>query len=168
MVHKGTELTVGWREWLALPELGIPAIRVKVDTGARTSALHTFNLETFTENGQHKVRFGVHPLRRHPEIEIFCVADILDERLVTNSGGASEQRVVIQTPIRLGGQEWPIEITLTNRESMKFRMLLGRTAMADRVLVNPNGSYLLGHRLKKAYQPKLTPRLKSKAFPNDA
>jgi hypothetical protein len=161
MMQKNTLLTVGWREWLALPELGIPAIRVKVDTGARTSALHTFNLETFVENGQRKVRFGVHPLRRHPKIEIFCVADLLDERVVTNSGGASERRVVIQTPIRLGDREWPIEITLANRESMKFRMLLGRTAMAGQMLVDPNGSYLLGHRLKKAYQNKLSPKIKS-------
>jgi len=146
-----TKLTLGWREWLALPELGIPAIRAKIDTGARTSALHTFNLESFEENGQLKVRFGIHPLRNRTDIEIFCVAGVIDQRNVSDSGGHRETRFVIRTPVRLGELTWPIEITLTNREDMRFRMLLGRTAMQGRVLVDPDQSHVLGRSLREHY-----------------
>jgi len=145
-------LTIGWREWLSLPELGIPAIRAKTDTGARTSALHTFQLETFEdEDGRLKVRFGVHPVRQRTDVALFCVAEVVDRRIVRSSGGHATERVVIRTPVRLGKEQWPIEITLTNREKMKFRMLLGRTAMAGRVLVDPQASYLLGQKLKRVY-----------------
>lgn len=149
------KLTIGWREWLSLPELGIPAIRAKTDTGARTSALHTFHLETFEgEDGQLKVRFGVHPVRQRTDVEIFCIADVIDRRVVRSSSGQARERIVIHTPVRLGNQAWPIEITLTNRDKMKFRMLLGRTAMAGRVLVDPDASYLLGRKLRKVYHRK--------------
>jgi hypothetical protein len=147
---------IGWREWVTLPELGIPAVKAKIDTGARTSALDTFSLETFEADGKLKVRFGIHPLRRRPKIEIFCVADVVDRRVVTNSGGQQEERLVIRTPVRLGELEWPIEITLTNRESMLFRMLLGRTALDERVLVDTDASYLMGRlrHLYKTWPPK--------------
>ena len=145
------KLTVGWREWVALPELEIPGIKAKIDTGARTSALHAFALEAFEEEGQTKVRFGIHPLRKRPEIEIYCVADVIDERIVSDSGGHREKRYFIQTPISVGDNTWPIEISLTNRDNMLFRMLLGRTAMADCLLVDPGASYLTGRKLAKVY-----------------
>jgi len=140
------KLTVGWREWVALPELGIDAVKAKVDTGARTSALHAFKLETFREDGRLKVRFGMHPVQRRLSPEIYCVADVIDKRPVTDSGGHTEERYVIRTPIRLGDSEWPIEMTLTSRDTMRFRMLLGRSALKGRLLVDSDRSYMIGKR----------------------
>lgn len=144
--------TLGWREWLCLPDLTIPAIKAKVDTGARTSALHAFQLEAYKEAGRDLVRFGIHPLQKRKDIEIFCVAEIIDCRRVSDSGGHHEMRYVIKTPVRLGSHTWDIEITLTDRETMQFRMLLGRTAMAGLFCVDPQASYLTGLSLKKAYK----------------
>ncbi len=149
--EENSKVSVGWREWLALPELGIPAIKAKIDTGARTSALHAFFLETFEAQGKLKVRFGMHPLQRRTDIEIYCVADVVDQRLVSDSGGHREMRYVIETPVRLGDREWNIEVTLTNRENMKFRMLLGRTAMAGCLCVDPERSYVTGRSISRSY-----------------
>ena len=144
---------IGWREWVTLPALGVPAIKAKIDTGARTSALHVAHLETYTdEQSQRKVRFVLHPLRKRPALEIHCQADVIDERVISDSGGHREKRLVIRTPVRLGVLDWSIEITLTNRENMLFRMLLGRTAMHGRWLVDPAGSYRCGRSLRKAYR----------------
>ncbi len=144
--------TVGWREWVALPELGIPGLKAKLDTGARTAALHAFQLEAFQEQGRLMVRFGIHPLRRRPKVEVYCVAEVVDRRVVSDSGGHRERRYVIRTPVALAGQTWPIEITLTNREDMLFRMLLGRTSLRGRFLVDPAKSYSAGRALAKSYR----------------
>jgi hypothetical protein len=137
-------LTFGWREWVALPDLGIPAIKAKVDTGARTSALHAFNLRPFVENGKQRIEFSVHPKQRDAETVIVCQSDVLDQRVVSDSGGHREERFVILTMLFIGGRKWPIEMTLTARDNMKFRMLLGRTAIENRALVDASSSYLVG------------------------
>jgi hypothetical protein len=142
---------VGWREWLALPGLGIPAIKAKLDTGARTSALHTFSIESFHSHGRPKVRFRIHPLQKRRDIELLCVADVVDRRVVSDSGGHRELRYVISTPVQLGNTIWPVEITLTNRDTMLFRMLIGRSAMQDRLIVDPDSSYLTGRSLARSY-----------------
>jgi hypothetical protein len=133
---------LGWREWAALPELGLDRIKVKVDTGARTSTLHTYRVEAFDHGGMPWVRFWVHPLQRSVAMMMICSAPMADRRVVRDSGGHEELRYVIRTPVQLGGAAWPIEVTLTDRDSMGFRMLLGRTALVGRYLVDPGASYL--------------------------
>lgn len=141
--------TIGWREWVNLPELGIDKIKAKVDTGARTSALHAFSIEPFYEGEQEKVRFLIHPLQHNTDIIITCVANVVDKRPVTDSGGHTEERYVIMTPICIAGQTWPIEITLTERENMLFRMLIGRSALRRRFMVNPARSFVTTRNKKK-------------------
>lgn len=143
---------IGWREWLALPELGIPAIKAKIDTGARTSALHAFRMEFFERAGREYVRFWIHPLRRRSDLELVCEAPVADRRIVRDSGGHAEERCLIRTPVRAGDREWPIEISLTGRDDMLFRMLLGRSALLDGGFsVDPGASCLLGPRPRRAY-----------------
>jgi hypothetical protein len=146
---------IGWKEWLVLPGLGIPAIKAKVDTGARTSSLHSFHLETFKSGNTDMVRFHIHPLRNRTDIEFICDAPILDKRMVRDSAGHTEERFVIKSNILLGEKEWPIEITLTSRDDMLFRMLLGRTALlSGGFCVNPAKAYLLGRSKKSVYRNK--------------
>lgn len=139
---------IGWREWIALPGLGIPWIKVKADTGARTSALHAFNVKPFLRRGERWVRFEVHPLQRNDAVIVSLKCPVKDRRWVTNSGGGRERRYVIVTPVRIGESEWPIEITLTDRDEMGFRMLLGRTAIKGRFVVDPGRSYTQHRRIK--------------------
>ena len=139
-----TAVRLGWREWVALPDLGIGLIKAKVDTGARTSCLHTFRTEPYTENGERRVKFWVHPTQNDLQEVIECDARVLDERNVSDSGGHKESRLVVETTLVVGDQSWPIEMTLTNRDSMRFRMLIGRTAMAGRAIVCSEASYLAG------------------------
>jgi ribosomal protein S6--L-glutamate ligase len=132
---------LGWEEWIALPELGLPAIKAKVDTGARTSALHAVYVEPFGSTRAPKVRFGVHPIPRRADVEIVCEAPVVDRRQVRSSNGKLETRYVISTPLRIADREWPIEVTLTNRDTMVYRMLLGRQAIIEGVLVDPSASF---------------------------
>lgn len=134
---------LGWREWASLPSLGIDLLKCKVDTGARTSCLHAFNCEIDTSDAeQHVVHFHIHPDQHDRRRVIKCKAPIIDEREVTDSGGHRERRLVIRTPIIIGPWSFPIELTLTNRDTMRFRMLLGRTAMEHRFVVDPARSFL--------------------------
>lgn len=138
------KLWVGWREWVSLPELGIQSVKAKVDTGALTSALHAVHIHRYREGGVEQVAFDVHPVQRDAHQTVHCRARVLDERLVSSSTGHREQRIVIRTPLVVGDQLWPVELTLTNRATMGFRMLLGRRAMGRHLVVNPAASYLAG------------------------
>ena len=137
------KIIIGWREWISLPDLGIDRIKAKIDTGARTSALHTCALETGHEHGERIARFAVHPVQGNTEHVIWCQAPIVDRRNVRDSGGHREWRHVIVTDIMLGSRRWSIEITLTARDTMLFRMLVGRTAMSV-LRVDPAASFLAG------------------------
>ncbi|UCH40232.1 MAG: ATP-dependent zinc protease [Gammaproteobacteria bacterium] len=143
---------LGWREWVALPDLGLPAIKAKVDTGALTSALHAFLIEPYSRDNRDMVRFLIHPVQRNQDFAVECHSPVYDYREVTDSGGHREMRYVIQSDICLAGESWPIELTLTNRDTMRFRMLLGRRAMVDRFVVDPAASYVRGKlRPRKLY-----------------
>lgn len=151
MSNAHAPVRVGWREWVALPELGLSHVKAKVDTGARTSALHAFEIHPRSEGGRTMLEFGIHPLQGNREICHWCTAEALEQRLVTDSGGHRELRWVIVTPVRWGTQEWPIEMTLTARDNMRFRMLLGRTALkAAGMIVDPAYSYIGGRRSRSA------------------
>lgn len=135
---------LGWREWAALPELNIALIKAKIDTGARSSALHAFTIEPYRKGGARWVMFAIHPKQKRDDIVLECHAPIKDRRLVMDSGGHKQRRYVIETPLLLGSSLFNIEMTLTNRDSMSFRMLIGRTALKNRFLVNSSASYLQG------------------------
>ena len=135
---------IGWREWVALPELGIPAIKAKIDTGARSSALHAYAIRRTTEAGVPWVTFKVHPLQRAPHVTVEARARLLGERRIRSSSGLLTVRAVIETTMVLGDRSFPIELTLVRRDLMGFRMLVGRQALRGRVVVNPARSFLAG------------------------
>lgn len=134
--------TIGWREWVALPNLGIDYVKAKIDTGARSSALHAFDVERFESQNKTRVRFKVHPEQDRTDVVITAEADLFDEREIRDSGGHTELRPIIQVAVALNGQSWPIELTLTDRSSMGFRMLLGREAVRGRFLVDAGQSFI--------------------------
>jgi hypothetical protein len=134
--------TIGWREWISFPELGIEKIKAKVDTGAKTSALYAYDLEFFKRNKKEFVRFKVHPLQRNSKESITTEAQVIEMRMIKDSGGKTHRRPVIMTVIEMGGISWPIELTLASRDSMGFRLLLGREAIRKRFLIDPSRSNL--------------------------
>ncbi|MFN3640570.1 MAG: RimK/LysX family protein, partial [Flavobacterium sp.] len=140
------KLILGSEEWCSFPELGIPAIKARVDSGAKTSALHAINISPFTKEGETWVRFDINPIQNNVKTIIHCEARLIDKRIVKSSSGFREQRFVIQTLVDIGALQWPIEMTLTNRDSMGFRMLFGREAMSGRAMVDPERKYVLGER----------------------
>lgn len=151
-----SKIILGSEEWCTLPELGIPSIKARVDSGAKTSALHAKNIAPFIKEGQNWVKFDINPIQNNVKTIIHCEAPLVDKRVVKSSSGFREQRYVIQTSLEIGNSKWVIEMTLTNRDSMGFRMLLGREAMSGRVLVDPEQQYLLGQtttdNLKEVYK----------------
>ncbi len=142
----GARRIVGWREWVSLPALGVGRIKAKLDTGARTSALHALDQEIREVDGVRQVRFNAHALEGDQEAAVPCVAPLADCRWITNSGGVRERRFVITTLLGIGGETWEIELTLTNRDQMGFRMLIGREAMRRRVIVDPARSFRASRR----------------------
>jgi hypothetical protein len=137
------KVAVGWREWIALPALGIDAIKVKIDTGARSSSLHAFDIETFDRDGERWVRFVVHPLQRDVGATVQCEAPVLDFRHIRSSSGHISHRPVIRAEISLDNRSWPIDLTLAPRDEMGFRMLLGREAVRGKFVVDPGRSYVV-------------------------
>ena len=150
------KVIVGSEEWCSFPELGIPIIKARVDSGAKTSALHAINIAPFTKNDSNWVKFDINPIQNNSKTIIHCEAPLIDKRVVKSSSGFREQRFVIQTNLKIGESSWPIEMTLTNRDTMGFRMLLGREAMSGRILVDPEQQFLLGQptndNLKEIYK----------------
>ncbi len=141
--------TIGWREYVSLPDLKIPAIKAKVDTGARSSSLHAFEMELYRKDGLDYVRFKIHPVQRNDQLVVEVETPVFDLRRVRSSSGDSSVRPVIVTVVELLGVAWPIELTLANRDQMGFRMLLGREAMRGRMLVDPGNSYFGGKPKRK-------------------
>lgn len=138
------KLILGSEEWCSFPDLGIPTIKARVDSGAKTSALHALNIQPFTREGENWVKFDINPIQNNQKTILHCEALLVDKRIVKSSSGFREKRFVIQTLLKIGDANWPIQMTLTNRDSMGFRMLLGREAMSGRVLVDPERKYVLG------------------------
>lgn len=135
---------IGWREWVGLPDFGISAINAKVDTGARSSSLHAFDLQAFEREGVAWVRFSVHPVQRKSAPTIQLEAPVLEYRSVRSSSGRASRRPVVVTNVTLLGVTWPVELTLASRDKMGFRMLLGREAFRRRFLVDAGKSYCGG------------------------
>ena len=150
MTKKIPQKTIGWKEWFSLDCLGLPAIKGKIDTGAKTSALHAFNIESFYIEDVEYVKFDIHPLQKNKRLSRTCIARVIDQRMVSDSSGKKEKRFVIKSDLKIGEKKLRIELTLTNRDSMTFRMLLGREAIKQaKMLVNPSKAFLQG-KLKRS------------------
>jgi hypothetical protein len=142
--RKKEKALIGWREWIGFPELGIDRIKAKIDTGARSSVIHAFHVQKIDDADEPRVEFYLHPVQHRRQPELHCVTSIVDERVIRSSNGERETRYVIITPMRLGENIWPIELTLSNRDQMGFRLLVGRAAIRGRCVVDPGSSFLLG------------------------
>jgi ribosomal protein S6--L-glutamate ligase len=146
-------MLLGWQEWIALPDLGLAALKAKIDTGARTSALH---MSSVTSVSSSRIRFVVHPVPGRADLAITCSAPLAGERSVISSNGERETRYVITSTLALAGRQWPIELTLTNRETMRARMLLGRQALRQAIRIDPARTFLqprLAYKLYPGYRP---------------
>lgn len=139
------KMIIGSDEWCSFPTLNIPAVKARVDSGAKTSSLHAVHIQRFIKNDEYWVKFEVHPLKGNRKTRVHCEARLIDQRVIKSSSGDKEKRPVISTALSLGGKTWDIEVTLTNRDSMGYRMLLGREAMNGQVLIDPQGECLLGN-----------------------
>jgi ribosomal protein S6--L-glutamate ligase len=152
------QLVFGWEEWIALPGLGLPAIKAKIDTGAKTSALHAEAIEEFGSASAPRARFVIRPAPRRPDIAVTCIAPIIDRRSITSSNGIPEERFVIAADLEIDGRHWPIEISLSDRREMHYRMLIGRQALtAAGVLIDPSRSFVqpkLGFAVYPGYKRK--------------
>jgi hypothetical protein len=144
MQNDSDKIILGWREWVSLPQLNLPAVKAKIDTGAKTSALHAFYVRSYQKESVDMVKFLIHPIQANANFQVECHAIILDQRKIADSGGHKEMRYVVKSMITIGDRSWPIELSLTNRDTMRFRMLLGRRAMEHSALVEPSASYLNG------------------------
>ena len=142
--RKKEKALIGWREWIGFPELGVDRIKAKVDTGARTSVIHAYRVRKIDDADEPRVEFYLHPVQHQRQPEVYCKARIFDERVVTSSNGKRETRFTIITPMQLGKDIWPVELTLSDRDQMGFRVLAGRSAVRGRYIVDPGASFLLG------------------------
>jgi len=138
------KLIIGWQEWVSLPDLTLPVICAKTDTGAKTSSIHAYDIKAYTKDGQPRVSFELHPIQQSKKIKVKCDTLLHDVRSVKSSSGEVEERPVILTNLKIGGHSWKIELNLTNRDYMGCRMLIGRQAMEDKVIINPAHKFLHG------------------------
>ncbi len=144
-LKKKKKIIIGWEEWVTFPDLGLPAVKAKIDTGAKTSALHATHIQPFDKDGQKFVRFCVHPLSKNREIECTCEAPLIDHRFITSSNGRKEKRYVIRTKFIIGEHVFSSDLTLTSRFGMRFRMLLGKEALIKgRMIIDPSKKFLMG------------------------
>jgi hypothetical protein len=137
-------MIIGWREYVSLPDLGVEQISAKIDSGARTSCLHAMNIEEFYKGDDLYVRFATQPKRKDTKFEVTCEAQVKEKRIVKSSNGTESKRYVIVTNVQMGNYKWPVEMTLTGRKKMTYKMLFGRTSMGVDFLINPTHSYLQG------------------------
>ncbi|WP_255554792.1 ATP-dependent zinc protease family protein [Sphingomicrobium clamense] len=143
---------LGWREWVRFPDFDDVLVKAKIDTGARTSAIHAFDIRKIEREGEDWLAFNLHPVQRHKVPEIACVARLLEERYITSSNGQRQLRPVVRVPVIVASRTFDIDLTLTNRDEMGFRMLLGREALKKRFLIDPGRSYLGGKKPKEGDQ----------------
>lgn len=144
MSETESKTIVGCEEWCGFPDLGIPAIKARVDSGAKTSSIHAFNIHRFRRDGESWVSFEIHPIQNNRSTVIRCEKRVVDKRSIKSSTGVAETRYVVASTLKMGDHLWDIELTLANRDSMGYRMLLGREAMSGRMLVDPSLSFCLG------------------------
>ncbi len=151
--HRSSPRLIGWREWAALPDLQVPQIKAKLDTGAWTSVIHAWDVQPFEKDGRERVRFVLHPRQRDRKNTVQCEAAVVDRRNITSSSGHRERRYIIETTIEFGLESWPIELGLSDRDEMGFRLLIGRKAMRGQFIVDPESSFRLGRPPKPGNAP---------------